>query len=224
MRKRIAAKSTRIPPLRLHREDMSELVSLLQEYCKTVEISDDKAIYDSFTEACEKITSPISSVEITGKEPNIKLSLQKTGSWLTQQFDKPEMERKDLDQLDVLFLRVKDFLDARRRTASYYFGGPVVTLSGLLVIVFAAIKLVMRDPAGRGGVVFFISWVIACAWLVTNRMLRTDIGVVSLKPKAEVTSFWSRNKDAVTLLIIGVALGSCGTLLVEWLKTFFASK
>lgn len=224
MKKRIAAKSTRIPPLKLYREDMTELVSILQGYCKTVEISDDKAIYESFTEACEKTPSPISNVEITGKEPNIKLSLQRTGSWLTQQFDKAEMDQKDLDQLDVVFYRVKDFLDARQRTASYYFGGPLITLSGLLIIVVVGITLSIKNPGGHGGLITFFGWVTAVGWLMMNRVFRTDIGMVSLKPKAEVTSFWTRNKDAVSLLIIGAGLGAAGTLLVEWLKTFFASK
>jgi hypothetical protein len=224
MRKRIAAKSTRIPPVKLYREDIVELVALLQQYCKAVEISDDKCIYESLTEACEKTPSPISNVEIMGKTPNIKLSLQRTGSWLTQVFEKPEMEQKDLDQLDVVYYRVKDFLDARRGTISHYFGGPVVTLSGLLIIAVVGITLSGKNPGGHGGLISFLAWVIALAWLVMNRTLRTDIGMVSLKPKAEVTSFWSRNKDAVNLVVIGAVLGAAGTLLVEWLKTFFVSK
>jgi len=77
MRKRIAAKNTRVPPVRFHLEDLTELVAVFTKYCESVEISDDKAIYDSLIEAAERVAHPVTNLEIAGKNPGIVLSLKK---------------------------------------------------------------------------------------------------------------------------------------------------
>jgi hypothetical protein len=133
------------------------------------------------------------------------------------------MPEKDLDQLDLVFFRVKDFLDERRTTASHFFG-PAATLSGLLAVGIAAEMVVRHSPPAYGMAALVTGWVLMIAWLAANRTFRTEIGTVSLKPKAAVTNFWGRNKDAVKILIIGTGLGTGGTLLVEWLKTFLQKR
>lgn len=223
MKKRIPAKSTRIWRVELYWEDVWELVSIFKNYCETVEISDDKAIYESLDEAAKKITSTITNLEIAGKNPNVNLSLKTNGSWLTQRFDKTEMTDKELDQLDLLFFRVKGFLD-ERGSKSYGIFGPAPTLLGIALIIVTAGSIFFRKPTGYGGIAFVVAWLLIVAWLMAARSFSTEIGTVSLKSKASVTSFWGRNKDAVKLLIIGAALGTCGTLLVEWLKAYLQKK
>jgi hypothetical protein len=98
MKRRIAAKNTRIPPVRFHFEDLSELVDIFKRYCETVEISDDKAIYESLSEAAKNAPSSITNLEIAGKNPAVILSLKSTGSWLAQRFEKPEMQDAELDR------------------------------------------------------------------------------------------------------------------------------
>ena len=104
MRLKVTAKSTAISPVNLYWEDFSKLVALFRSYCETVEISDDKAIYESLDEAAGKTDAKITNIDIFGKNPNIRLSLKNTGCWPAQQFDKPEMPQTELDQLDLVYI------------------------------------------------------------------------------------------------------------------------
>jgi hypothetical protein len=216
MKRMVPPKKTTIPPVSLYWEDLSALVSLFNEYCETVEISDDKAIYDSLNEAKENVGTKIRNFEIVGKIPNVRLSLVGTGSWLTQQFDRREMTQAELDRVDTLFYRVKEFLDQRQRKESYYLGRPLVTLLGLVIIVWSFATIILRKLTSHTDAAFYVGWLVIIAWLSLTETYRTDIGVVSLKPKAEVTSFWERNRDAIKIAV----LSGIGATLLDLLKTY----
>jgi hypothetical protein len=220
MRRMIAPKKTTVPPVSLYWEDLTALLSLFNEYCESVEISDDKAIYDSLDEARQMMGTKTRNLEIVGRNPNVRLSLVGTGSWLTQQFDKREMMRAELDRVDTLFYRVKEFLEDRRRKGSVYLGGPFVTLLGLAIIVSAFATIILKNLTSHTGAALFVGWVVALAWLSLGQTYRRDIGVVSMKPKAEVTSFWGRNKDAIKILL----LSGAGTIIIELLKTYLPKR
>lgn len=223
MRKRIAAKNTRIFPVRFHLEDLTDLVALFKKYCESVEISDDKAIYDSLTEAAEKVVSPITNLEITGKNPGIVLSLKSTGSWLTQRFDKPVLQEGEDDKYDLAYAKIKEFLDDHRAGGIILSGWfPTTFVLGAIVIV--AVGLGVQNLARYGDAAFIVGLILTVAWLSLLRTLYLDIGVVLLKPRGAVITFWGRNKDAVKMLIIGAVIGVVGTIITEWFKSYIKTK
>jgi hypothetical protein len=218
MRLKISAKSTAIAPVNLYGEDFAKLVALFNSYCETVEISDDKAIYQSLDEAAEKIDGKITNIEIVGKNPNISLSLKNNGSWLAQLFDKTEMPQTELDQLDLAYIRIKEFLDKRRIFRFELFSPFIIFCVGTVIIAIGTSVLV-RGPAAYRGYVLVVGWVLITALAAANKTFSSDVGIVSLKPKASATTFWNRKKDDLMLglitAVLGAILGIIGTLAVQ---------
>src|ERR1700722_7265398 len=124
MRRRIAPKNARIPAVNFHLEDLAALVAIFTRYCETVEISDDKAIYESLSEAAEKITSPTTNLEIAGTNPGIVLSLNNTGSWLKQRFETLVLDDAEIDRYDLAFSKIKSFLDEYQLASEFLVSGP----------------------------------------------------------------------------------------------------
>ena len=206
MRLKVTAKSTAIGPVNLYWEDFAKLVALFKSYCETVEISDDKATYESLDEAAGKIDGKITNIDILGKNPNIRLTLKNTGSWLAQQFDKPGMPQSELDQLDLVYIRVKEFLDKRKLLRSDLFS-PLSLLVVMITVIGVGATLLVRVAVVYRAYVLLVAWVVVAAWAAATKTFRNVIGTVSLKPKASVTTFWSRKKDDLIMLVIGLVLG-----------------
>lgn len=212
MKKRIPAKTSKIEPVELHWEDVADLITLVRTYCETVEVSDDKAFYESIKEASEKAESPVTSLDIVGKNPIVKVSFKKSGSWLSQQFDKAEMPQQELDKIDLVYFRVKEFL-GERRTAASGFLGPLPTL--ILVGVWALVVWQVFADKGEsaGNLAIFAGFIFIFIWLMVAQKYINGMGSISLKPKASASNFWKRNKDKIWLLLLGGAITEAINLL-----------
>jgi hypothetical protein len=216
MKRLIPAKSTRIGPVNLYLEEVTELVAIFNGYCETVEISDDKAVYDSLDEAAQKINKKIIAFEIAGKNPDVKLSFKNNGSWLSQQFSKPQMEPAEIDRYDLVYSRVKDFVTDHISMRSFlnWAGLGLAIFGGL---GFLSLKILSSNSKGLWPWIIPSAWIAFALYTSSNQTFQNRIGYVSLKPRA-TTSFWAKNADGVKMLAIGTLLGVAATLLAEWVK------
>lgn len=218
VRKLVGAKSDRVLPVKLHREDVQELVALFARYCESHKISDNEYVYDALDEIGKGGTA-LSKLDITGTNPGIRLILARNGSWLQQVNEKSEMTPEEIDKRDVVFARVKDFLFEHRTPTAVLFYPGAVTFYCLLVATVGLVVTNTTSPKSRMPGLVLIGGLLCVVVLLTfGSVVRNSIGEVTMRPKHEATSFFKRKKDEFIMLVIGTIFGSLATLLVEHFK------
>src|ERR1700723_2481199 len=145
VRKLVGAKSERVLPVKLYREDVQELVALFARYCESHKISDNEYVYDALDEI-GKDGKPLSNLDIVGTDPGIRLILAGNGSLLQQVNEKSEMTPEEIDKRDLVFARVKDFLFEHRTPAALLFHRGAVMFYCLLIATAAFVISSIKAP------------------------------------------------------------------------------
>jgi hypothetical protein len=223
VRKLVSAKSQKILPVKLYREELQELSGIFGRYCESYKISDDDFVYDSLDEMGKSAKAAISKLEIVGINPTVKLTLSRNGSWLQQINDKSEMSPDEIDKRDLVFSRVKDFLNEHKTSTALFLHPGAVVLYGFMMVILSLVGISVWRP--KSGYPFLLIPLIVFVTSILQAFgstVRNNIGHVTVKPRPEATSFFKRKKDELLMLVIGTVLGgifgAVVTLIVEHFK------
>lgn len=205
-----------LPPLRLFREDLSELVGIFKKYCQAFNISDEKFMYDSFEDVANSGRKNPSVFHIQAMIPHVEV-------WIRTK-PVPNFNRSALfspdnsDAAQHLFLAVKDFLLARRWKSRIIFLKTSLAALGILFVAAAFLKDALH-PKWQGA---SVAWNL-CVLLLLGLLLLAGIkwtqslSWVSLTFRSSEESFWLRNRDKLFLMVFGAVFGAIITLIVKWL-------
>jgi hypothetical protein len=219
-------KTARLGNLKLYREHLDELVSLFQNACATVTISDSQNRYDSLDEMRQVVGSRIPNLDIRGERPGVHLLLnqqeQVRGSTVPSAFNELRTEEIAKEAED-LFFRVKDFLVGHQQPRVRSWCG-ILAIVCLVGLFWHVLHNSAADENGRiiiHGAVRFSLWVLGLGgFLVATVNVKTYL---TLDTRLNSPSFFVRNREdfarhAVTAMSSGIIGGVVGWLLGHSLK------
>src|ERR1700674_5858196 len=107
--------TARLGYLKMHREEVDQLVGMFQQLCEKVTISDSKYRYKTLNEMKENVPSPIKDFDIRGENPGARFLFNQMevvrGSSSPTQTIFNELRTEEItDAADALFYKIKDFL------------------------------------------------------------------------------------------------------------------
>jgi len=206
----------RFRPLRLYREELSELLALFKENCETVNISDGSYVYDSLDEMKDRMGSKAVSLEITGVHPYIDLTVgcQKIRWWASRDentlYSGPDAESKG----EHLFLTVREFVLKHQRVLPIFVNMP--GLFFLSVVDLCWLYLFRHFHLASH------SWGSALDKIIFAVVIPYDLlfffysvkgfSDVSLERRIDQPSFWKRNQDDILKYVIGGIIGAA----IQW--------
>jgi len=204
------------PPLRLYREDLETLVSLFQNQCKSLAISDETYTYASLDEMAERAPERLRTFHLIGLMPHIELvirgsvsvplGVQRSTLWIMEQ-------NKDAT---LLFLSAKDILLGRQWKLRRLFEdfavlfGILLTVTSILLKSFIATRFKLAEfTTGICGLAG-IALMIAGAYFHSRQA-----SFITLKLRSKADSFWKRNRDKIILILVTAA----ATEFIHWIVT-----
>ena len=211
-------KTARLRRLEMYREDLDEFVGLFRDSCTAVTISDSRNRYESLDEMQLHSGATVKALDIRGEVPAVHFLLNQKGT--IEGSSTPaifnELRTEEItNEADVLFLKIKEFLEERQRPQVRV---PFLVVAVLFFMGFFATLL--HQPLSQKAFTFglliclplmVVSFVGAIA--IDNR--------ITLEKRANSPSFWARNREdfakhAVTS-IMTLALGG----IIGWLIGHF---
>lgn len=201
-----------LPPVRLYRGDVENLIDILTNSGLNVVISDSEFTYDDLDELRAHRGTEIKELKIDGADPesngtrrvSVKLSNHKD-AYLSLYGRRPPLES--------CWHRLRDFLTARRRwhqkILNPWFAWVLVIFAGL------AGELLEQAFPSRADSAHALAYGIAIAFWASCLYFARAYPVVLLDRQHEHESFWRRNRDKITLTFIGAVIGSIVTLAVR---------
>jgi hypothetical protein len=215
--------TARLGYLKMHREELDELVEMFKRTCERVTISDSKYRYDSLEEMTNKLPPRVRDLDIRGENPGVRFLFNHTE--ISHAYSPPaqvafnELRTEEItDAADILFYKLKDFL------ATYQRSGFPKTLIGAIVSIIGAFWFAFHNAgvnkAGDTTLGSTPGFLICLAAFVMFLVLSANRGnYLSLETKRNSASFFVRNweefaKHAVTAVISGVV----GYLVGHFLK------
>jgi len=216
-------KTARLRKLEMYREDLDQFVGFFQNSCASVTISDIKNRYDSLDEMQLHSGSKIKDLDIRGDNPTVHFLLNQKE--VVQGTPAPailnELRTEEItDEADLLFLKIKEFLQERQR--------PRVRVSLVVLAVLSCIGLFASQlyylshppPSQKAsfGVLICLPLMMVSIWGATTIDNR-----ITLEKRANSPSFWVRNqedfaKHAVTAGISALTGGFVGWLIGHFHK------
>jgi hypothetical protein len=214
-------------PVKLNREEIEEILTLFTNACRTVELSDEKHVYDSLDEMDNRLGKTLSHLVVTGDTPYMVLTLgtEKLMGWVRQ--DENRLYAEQNVNAEAPFLRVRDMVLQRQRkflrfVFSYLFFFCLIagdSVFSWLKHSYFHLSPTTNEIAGRIDTILFTGYVLTWAYFYSRGMSR-----LSLAPRSRRQSFWERNNDNLAMILIGAVIGIFGTLVGEWLKHSFWPK
>jgi hypothetical protein len=212
-------KTARLRKLEMYREDLDQFVGFFQSSCGSVTISDSKNRYNSLDEMQSHSGSKIKDLDIRGDNPAVHFLLNQKE--VVQGTPAPailnELRTEEItDEADLLFLKIKEFLQERQRPQVR---APLLVVAVLSFIGFFAGVLhhSLSQKAYFGALICLPLMVVslAGATAIDNR--------ITLEKRANSPSFWVRNredfaKQAVTAGISALMGGFVGWLIGHFHK------
>lgn len=157
----------------------------------------------------------INVLQISGTNPRIRLRFANASLWIYRDVEDREMSQVELDKADLLYLRVKEFVDEHRTWRSR-------AIPWLILLLPAVFGADLATPVGNGRemtVTVTVSSVLILAVGLMVTRARIGNGYVTLESKTTATTFWQRKKDDIILqigiLVVGAVLGVIGTLIAQ---------
>ena len=97
-------------PLKLYREELEEVFELVKNTCTSVEVSDEKRVYDSLEELGDRVGKKLRDLQIRGHDPYITVQLgAETLKWGLRK-DYNRIFTTDGEKAETLFFKVRDLL------------------------------------------------------------------------------------------------------------------
>jgi hypothetical protein len=124
-------------PLKLHREDVDEVLSMLTQAGCKITLSDDAKVYDSLDEMRSYAGTKVKALHIKGSQPSASLSFGGHRlNWLYWADENNAYVENSRPENEWLFLKIRDFLRARQRILPKLINVPGVWLIGILFPVW----------------------------------------------------------------------------------------
>ena len=212
--------TARISTLQMYREDLDQLLSFFQKACRTVTISDKHNRYDSLDDMKAHVGVEIGDIDIRGENPGVHFLMNQSdvvkGSPSTVVYYYNELRTEEIsDEADNLFYRVKDFLMEHKppRFRNAFLIPAIVAAGACIVLGVLDQELIKNNQISlRLVVCSFVALGLFGASLQSANHLR-------LETKANLPSFWARNKEVFATHVITSAISVfVGWLLGHYLK------
>lgn len=226
------AKTARIGPLKMYREDLNQLMQLFSDYCTQVQLTDSgNHRFSDLEDYRTNMGLKIKDLDIRGENPGVHLLLNQKvvvsgpgmpGPPTTTTFSN-ELRTEDIsDDADMVYFKIKEFLSSYERPNAAWLLLPAFLsmLFGILTFVFAA----RPDLVPYRTVLILTSMaLLALALYLVTLTSKLGQNVLILETRLNSPSFWKRKKDDLLLALftglLGAVLGIVGTLLAEhWIK------
>src|ERR1700730_9487896 len=209
MKAKTRVKEEALPAVRLFRNNLDDLTNLFREHASDITFSDNQYFYDDLAEMREKTGPRLRQLQIGSSNPaatlsfvpgiGIKLNVTASG-------DDDSQENKNAN---LLFLRVKDYLDGQRTSTARFMSR---TVYGVIVGIGAlAMSLSLLTSPSDGGkltldyrhsVLLLVGLLVLVLTVILSARTSTAYFVYYGYP-TELTSFWKRKKDDLILVVIG---------------------
>jgi hypothetical protein len=206
-------KTARLRRLKMYREDLDELVGLLQKNCASLTISDNKNRYDSLDEMKTTIGPKVKNLDLRSESPCIHFLLNQKesvpGASVPTVFNELRSEEIS-DQADLLFLKCKDCLQQFERPNMRW---PFIvlaftTFTGAIVLMLRPLLLEGRPP-----LLTLIFVVVAVILFIAGANVNN---LILLDRRIDSPSFWIRNKDAFATHAVTATIGALIGAIVGW--------
>jgi hypothetical protein len=199
-------------PLSLYREELEEVLEFVKNTCATVEVSDEKRVYDSLEEMEGRVGKKLRYLSITGRKPSVYVELGAPKSQYGWRHDHNRIFVWEPETTETLFFKARDLLRSRQRILSYIVNWPV--------FAFVSTSLIYVGAYGLGDTRFFPAHrivekavlIFSCASLLLLMYLWRGRSYLSLEYRSKRQSFLERNGDKIWMLIIGAIIGIAGTI------------
>jgi hypothetical protein len=193
------------------------LLSFFQKACTKVTISDKHNRYDSLDDMKAHLGIEIGDIDIEGINPSVHFLMNQSasvqGSPSTVYYYNELRTEEISDEADNLFYRVRDFLiehkPPRFRNALLI---PAVVAAGACVVFGVRDREVFKNGQVSLGVV--VCFFTAVGFLIVSMQ---STNCLRLEAKANLPSFWARNKEAFATH----AATSAISVFVGWLLGHF---
>jgi len=173
----------------MYREDLDELMELFSSSSRSVTLSDDKYRYVSLDEMQKRVGNEIKHLDIRSEGPAVHFLLDQkemtptSTGFTTTRFNELRTEEIS-DEADILFLKVREFMENRKRPA---FARPSLLIPALVFLFLAIYRMRILILSAPCFLLFLAFVLFSCS--VDN--------LIFLTTKAESPSFWERHKDEV---------------------------
>lgn len=194
------------PSITFFRDDVEEILAILNATCKNVTISDGTYSFGSVDELIQTKGSRPRELSLSGGSPYVSLSIKPltlTGVHLYADGS---------EGAEIPFLKTKEYLRRRARRLGLSLPLPWVLLGmGILTNI-----LNLRFPD------LIPIWIpmafnILASITFLNRLIERGVFCrIRLERRHEATTFWSRNGERIIVGLIGVILGALVKELVTW--------
>lgn len=204
MRKKPYKRVVSLVSVKLYRDDIEELLAILNSYSYVIEVSDDKNIYSDLDAMKTILGGRISTLTIEGTAVGTSFSLN---------ISNKSQSKLQVANRDEVFLQVYEFLRARQRL---WIGAGMIV--GALVLALTVIQLLSDlDFEYR---LALMALILCLPTYFSMRWTRGNLSTIYLLEKHAQVSFWTRNKDTVWVGIIVAIV----TAVVTWLITYLTTK
>lgn len=201
--------------IRIYRDDLEEIITILKEVCKEVIIEDNEYRYDSLDEVLTKHGPNPKQLSINSRDPlvifNVRIKPRHTTLGTSG----------DGDNLAPYF-RVKQILETKMGGIKHYMLSLVPSFTGF-GLIFLHVGLNKRF--GSSGWTYWLRLstfvIVGISILVLQTLYNQGAFTkISLKRKHEEATFWTRNKDTIWVAVIAALIGG----LITWLITYFTAQ
>jgi hypothetical protein len=178
-------------PVVIWLEDLEEIVSILKEAAKDVQISTEDYHFTSVDKLKEHYGSLTQFVmDITSSSPYVNIDFARR--WMTVRVSPGAQSAQLFHEIDAILARRQRsiFYNSWWSVVPILLAGPAAYFFRAQAQVIIAVQLVLA--------VWYI-------WVVFIGMRRT--AVINLQRRSEVRPFFERNKDQLVLLLIGSVIG-----------------
>ena len=211
-------KTARLRRLKMYREDLDELVGLLQEGCASFTISDNKNRYDSLDEMKSTIGPKVKNLDLRSESPCIHFLLNQKesvpGSSVPTVFNELRSEEIS-DQADLLFLKCRDCLQQFERPNARW---PFLILAFTTFI--GAMVLMLFPPLLRGKppILTLVVVIAAVAFFIAGANVNN---LIVLDRRIDSPNFWIRNKEGFATHAVTATIGALIGAIGGWLFGHF---
>lgn len=206
------SKHAHLRPVRLYREQLEEIIDVLQTAKLDVTISDREFTFSDLDDLKDNRGSPLTDLTITGNAPD-------TLSWnqLSVEFSKGAKTTVFLssgteDSLNACWYKVRDILTDRYRWHQRVLNKWIAWFVFCLCAGMSGTTTIVPEHVQQLYVAILIG---AFLYLLTAFYWNHTYPVILLDRQHEVSSFWTRNGDKIIIMVIGAVLGSVITLGVK---------
>jgi hypothetical protein len=228
MKAKTRVKEEALPAVRLFRNNLDDLTNMFKEYASDITISDNQYFYNDLTEMREKTGPRMRQLQIGSSNPTATLSFMPSAGVKLNVIPSGDYDSQENKNADLLFLRVKDYLDGQKTSTARLMNRTVAgVIEGIAGVAMALSLFTSPHVGGKYTLDYphaalFLAGLFA---LLLTEFLATRTSTqyfVYYGYPAELTSFWKRKKDDLILVVIGAVLGGLITEIFHFIFSYFS--